>query len=196
LAVEKGARMLMRNAGLKPPLRAGTLPWLIRTGGVGLLSLGLGGCMTLGDAAQPPAEADYASLPAVSAPMVKVSTPMTAPPVKSMKSERKPQRERRVAENAHPRMMSSLDPDRLIGLAPDAVRQLLGPPVRVESDELSHAWIYASGGCSFRLFFYPSLNTASLRVLKYGGNDDNGDLMDVSDACIRQILAARKNAAG
>jgi hypothetical protein len=193
--------MLVQNAGLKPTtLRAGT--WLTRAGGIGLLLLGLGGCMTLGDRAPRPAAADSASLPAdseslptVNAPAVEVSTPKSAPPVKFAQRVKKPQRERRVADSPHQKM-SSIDPDQLIGLTPGAVRQLLGPPVRIENNELSHAWVYASGGCSFRLFFYPNLNTASFRVLKYGGNDSNGDLMGVSDVCIRNILTARKNATG
>ena len=120
---------------------------------------------------------------------------MIVPPVRFAQRAKKPQRERRVAESPHQKI-SSIDPDQLIGLEPGAVRQLLGPPVRVEIDEMSRAWVYASGGCSFRVFFYPNLNTASFRVLKYGGNDGNGDLMGVSDVCIRNILTARKNATG
>jgi len=76
------------------------------------------------------------------------------------------------------------------------VRELLGPPLRVESYDLSREWIYTANGCSFSLFFYPNLNTAAFRVLKYGGSDGNGELMDVSDICIRHILTVRKNATG
>jgi len=92
--------------------------------------------------------------------------------------------------------VASIDPGRLIGLAPAAVRELLGPPLRVESSDLSREWVYASTGCSFRLFFYPNLNTAAFRVLKYGSNDGNGELIAVSDVCIQHILTARKNATG
>ena len=186
--------MLERSAGLKPTkLRADALPRFMRAGGIGLLFLKLGGCMALGDQARPPVAADSASLTTVNAAAVKVSTPLIAPPVKFAQRVKKPLRERRVAESPHQRM-PSIDPDHLIGLTPGAVRQLLGPPARVENEELSRAWVYVSGGCSFRLFFYPSLNTASLRVLKYDGNDGNGVLMDVSDVCIRHILTARKDA--
>jgi hypothetical protein len=188
--------MLKRNAGLKPiKLRVDALSRFVRAGGIGFLFLKLGGCMTLGDKARPPIAADSASLTTVSAAAVKVSTPLIAPPVKFTQRVKKPLRERRVAESPHQKM-SSIDPDHLIGLTPGAVRQLLGPPARVENEELSRAWVYASGGCSFRLFFYPNLNTASFRVLKYGGNDGNGVLMDVSDVCIRHILTARKDATG
>jgi hypothetical protein len=32
--------------------------------------------------------------------------------------------------------------------------------------------------------------------LKYGSNDGKGELLDVSDTCIRRILMAKKNATG
>jgi hypothetical protein len=202
----KEARMLEWNAGLKPiTSRADALLWLIRAGGIGLIFLDLGGCMTLGDRAPPPAAADSASLPVQSVPplrtvnasetSVNVSAPAIVQPAKLAPRGKKPQRERRTAEVAHQKT-SPIDPGHLIGLAPGAVRQLLGPPARVEYSDLSREWIYASGGCSFRVFFYPNLNTASFRVLKYGGNHGNGDLMDVSDVCIRHILMAKKNATG
>jgi len=197
--------MLEWNAGLKPiTSRADALLRLIRAGGIGLVFLELGGCMTLGDHAPPPAVADSASLPAdyaptpivnASASAVNVSASAIVQPAKLAPRVKKPQREHRTAEVSHQKM-SPIDPDHLIGLAPGAVRQLLGPPARVEYSDLSREWIYASGGCSFRVFFYPNLNTASFRVLKYGGNHGNGDLMDVSDVCIRHILMAKKNATG
>jgi hypothetical protein len=195
--------MLEWNAGLKPiTLRVCALPWLLRAGGIGLLFLELGGCMTLGDRAPAPGAADSASLQVDSAPLPTVNAPVPAvnvsAPAQSAKPAprvKKPQRERRTAEVPHEKM-SPVDPDHLIGLAPGDVRHLLGPPVRVEYSDLSREWIYASGGCSFRVFFYPNLNTASFRVLKYGGNDGNGELMDVSDVCIRHILMAKKNATG
>jgi hypothetical protein len=203
--------MLEWNADLKPiALRADALPRLMRAGGFCFLFLELGGCMTLGDPAPPPAAADSASLwappaplqrPSVSRPL-KVSAPLAdvpeqtmTEPVKLASRAKKPQRERRTAELPREKP-SPVDPDHLIGLAPGAVRQLLGPPARVEYSDLSREWVYASSGCSFRLFFYPNLNTASFRVLKYGGNHGNGELMDVSDVCIRHILMAKKNATG
>jgi hypothetical protein len=195
--------MLEWNAGLKPiTLRVSALPWLIRASGIGLLFLELGGCMTLGAHAPRPdaavsasLQADSAPLPTVNAPVSAVNVSAPAQPAKPAPRVKKTQRERRTAEVPHEKT-SPVDPDRLIGLAPGDVRHLLGPPARVEYSDLSREWIYASGGCSFRVFFYPNLNTASFRVLKYGGNDGNGELMDVSDVCIRHILMAKKNATG
>ncbi|HJT42754.1 MAG TPA: hypothetical protein VJ750_04550 [Rhizomicrobium sp.] len=103
--------------------------------------------------------------------------------------------ERRAPERAvRSKKAVPVDPARLIGMPPSAVRRLLGPPARIENDDLSREWVYASNNCSFRLFFYPNLNAASFRVLKYGGSDGNGGLMDVSDICIRHILMTRANA--
>jgi hypothetical protein len=203
----------VQSAGLK--LCADALPRLRIAGGLGLLFLELGGCMTLGGATEPPSSADFPPvadsrpLPNQSggvgnrgpASVDNISTYVGLPPAKMAVPEKK--REHRaphapqVASAAPVSGGSSvIDPERLIGMAPGAVRELLGPPLRIESYDLSREWIYASNGCSFRLFFYPNLNTATFRVLKYGGSDGNGELIDVSDVCIRHILTARKNAAG
>lgn len=212
--------MLEQSAGLKFCARADAMRRLRRVGGPigGVSLLFLGGCMTLGSATPPPSVADSPPIAdsrplsnrssQVSSPepviVDNISTYVGSPPGKMAPREKK--REHR-AQNA-PQVASaaplsqargaspSVDPARLIGMAPSAVRELLGPPLRIESYDLSREWVYASNGCSFRLFFYPNLNTAAFRVLKYGGNDGNGELMDVSDACIRHILTARKNATG
>jgi hypothetical protein len=199
---------LVLSAGLK--LYAQSLPRLNRACGFSLLFLQLGGCMTLGGTTPPPADS-----PAVAdaQPLLHPSDVSRPEPTvidnistyvgprsarmapHEKKRERRPQQ---LASAAHesPARGSTIDPGSLIGMAPAGVRELLGPPGRIESYDLSREWIYASNGCSFRLFFYPNLNTAAFRVLKYGGNDGNGELMDVSDVCIRHILTARKNATG
>src|SRR5258706_6220631 len=170
------AQMLERSAGLKYCPRADILPRLRSIGGIGLLVLELGGCMTLGERpplpladSTPAAPVSSAAAPAVNAasPGVNISTPVTEQPAKIAQHEKKP-RERHAARapqmasatRAAQARGSSIDPGRLIGMAPGAVRELLGPPMRVESYDLSREWVYASGGCSFRLFFYPNLNTA------------------------------------
>jgi hypothetical protein len=86
----------------------------------------------------------------------------------------------------------AVDPDHLIGLDPGQVHNMLGAPSRVETGELSRAWVYAAGGCSFRVFFYPDFK-ASFRALKYTGNDNAGGPLDSSDICIRNILMVKNN---
>jgi hypothetical protein len=85
-----------------------------------------------------------------------------------------------------------VDPDHLIGLDPGQVHNVLGAPSRVETSELSRAWVYAADGCSFRVFFYPDFK-ASFRALKYTGNDDEGSPLESSDICIRHILMVKNN---
>lgn len=191
--------MLQWSAGLKPiVLRIKGWPRLKRAGGLGLLFLELGGCvtgcMTLGAPTLPPPSSDPAPPPAVN---ISMPEPASTEPAKLPPRLRKSVHERRAAPVRLARDKPSvIAPENLIGLEPSAVRQLLGPPVKVQDSDLSREWVYASGGCSFRLFFYPNLNTAAFRVLKYGSNDGNGELLDVSDTCIRHILMAKKNATG
>lgn len=171
-----------RNSGAQRPL--------VLT--VALAAL-LSGCMTAGDVTPPP--------PASAAPPV--APPDAAPDLKpaSMAMTPRPrpkpvQREARVQPEPKPvREKPVIDPNSLIGLDPPAVQKLMGAPSRVKDDHLSREWVYASQGCNFRVFFYPNLNAASFRVLKYSGSDGNGERLAVSDACVRRILTARNNAA-
>jgi hypothetical protein len=80
-----------------------------------------------------------------------------------------------------------------MGLDPDSVQKRLGTPARMENGALSREWVYSAPGCSFRIFFYPNVNSTSFRALKYGSAKDNGDAIDSSDACVRRILTARNN---
>ena len=86
--------------------------------------------------------------------------------------------------------------DSLIGLDPPAVAKLLGPPSTVAKGEPSLVWTYIATGCTFRVFFYPDLKTASFHALKYGGFDGNGEQIGLSQTCIRNILTARVNGSG
>ncbi|OJT99188.1 MAG: hypothetical protein BGN82_08595 [Alphaproteobacteria bacterium 65-7] len=148
----------------------------------------MGGCTTPSDT--PP--------PAIDLPASRIghAGDHASPPPPAVRPVKRP----RPASAARPKAVT-LDPDRLIGLGPEAVRALLGPPAQVRDGDLSREWIYTARDCSFRVIFYPNLNAAAFRVLKYGGSNRDGDVLDVSDVCIRHILnmsqsastAARKN---
>lgn len=157
----------------------------------------LGGCMSVGDrpsvpvkpapAAPAPAAIAEFSPPVVATPAV---PPTPAPRPRRVVRETKP-----ISEQATLRdKLVLIDPDKLIGMDPRGVQKLLGAPAQVKNDDLSREWVYASPGCSFRVFFYPNLNSASFRVLKYGSSGDGGELLDVSDVCVRRILTAKSNA--
>ena len=154
------------------------------------------GCMTLGDDVQPPAvptlpPAEVRPAIAPAPPAVPPAALVARAPVPTSRPARVP----RPAPPPRPARERVIDPENLIGLDPAAVHRLLGAPARVQDDKLSREWVYAAPGCNFRVFFYPNLNAASFRVLKYGGNDDNGERLAVSNACVRRILTARTNAA-
>jgi hypothetical protein len=157
---------------------------------LGFIALSLGGCMSLAEKA-PPSNAELrGSVAEVEPP----PEPVVAPPAEPAPRIKKVSRVK-PAPRAPQDKAVTIDPDRLIGMGPGEVRKLLGTPVQTRNDQLPREWIYGTGRCSFRVFFYPNLNTASFRVLKYGSSDGNGELIDTSDVCIRHILTARKNAA-
>lgn len=163
-----------------------------RIAGMGLMAM-LGGCAALGGGAPPPAvEPAPAPVAELSPPVIAQPTPppTPAPRPKRVARETKPIPELRALRDK----LVIIDPDRLIGMDTRSVQKLLGAPARIKNDDLSREWVYASPGCSFRLFFYPNLNSASFRVLKYGSSDDSGELLDVSDVCVRRILTAKSNA--
>lgn len=185
--------MSMRIAGLHiVHLR---FPQARSAGRVILLCLSVSGCMTLGDHTPPPAVPDdQPSIDAQRASLMVSEEPAVPPKAKP----RKPQREvREPPPESHParEKMAAIDPDQLIGKSPDDVKKLMGTPTKIRDDHLSREWVYASPGCNFRVFFYPNLNAASFRALKYGGSDSNGGLLAVSNTCVRKILTARANAA-
>lgn len=157
------------------------------------LCLAVSGCMTLGDHLPPPVSA--ASPPVAEAQAASPAPPLppaVPPKVKTRKVQREAAREIPPTPREKP---ARIDPDRLIGMSPSDVRKLMGVPSEIRDDHLSREWVYASPRCNFRVFFYPNLNAASFRALKYGGSDGNGGVLAVSDACVRRILTARANAA-
>lgn len=133
------------------------------------------------------------------APPPVASTPTLRPAPAPRSAAVKPKKPRDlrpsdVDESPPPLRTASIDPKSLLGLDPDSVEKRLGPPARMENNALSHEWVYSVSGCSFRIFFYPNVNSTSFRALKYGSTKDNGESLDSSDACVRKILTARNNA--
>lgn len=113
-------------------------------------------------------------------------SPSQPPPVRPRRHETPRESPR------EPERVASIDPKSLIGLAPSAVEKLLGTPTNISKGDPSLVWTYAGQGCSFQIFFYPDLKTASFHALKYGSTSGAGE----SDACIRNILTARANGPG
>jgi hypothetical protein len=177
---------------------AGCLSRVVRPapGGATLLCLAASGCMTLGDNGplpMPPEPAEVQAslpppMPAVPASAVVSPRPRPHKPRESHEPARAP------AAHAAAERPPALDPHALIGKSPADVEKLMGTPARVRDDQLSREWVYTGPGCNFRVFFYPNLNAAAFRALKYGISDSNGGSLASSDACVRRILTARANA--
>lgn len=170
-----------REARIRAPRSAITL---------GFAALSLGGCMSLAEKAPPPT-----ALRGSVAEVEPQPEPLAAPAEEPAPRIKKVSRVKAAPRASSQDKAAAIDPDRLIGMGPSEVRKLLGTPARTRNDQLPREWIYGTERCSFRVFFYPNLNAASFRVLKYGSSGGNGELIDVSDVCIRHILMARKNAA-
>lgn len=144
------------------------------------IALTLTGCTVLqrirGDKA-PIATQPVAASPATIAP------PPQAAPVRPKRQVRE------VRENKEPERVALVDPKSLIGLAPGAVEKLLGSPSNVSKSDPSLVWTYAGQGCSFQVYFYPDIKTASFHALKYSSSA--GEQAD--NICIRNILMVRSN---
>ena len=123
-------------------------------------------------------------------PPAVIALPPSQPPAKPRRQVHEAREPVPVKE---PEKIASIDPKSLIGLAPAAVEKLLGAPSSVSRGDPSLVWTYAGQGCSFQIFFYPDLKTASFHALKYGST---GGGNDPSDACVRGILAVRSNGPG
>jgi hypothetical protein len=64
------------------------------------------------------------------------------------------------------------DPDRLVGLDFDATKALLGDPAVQLEKPPAKVWAYDGGTCMFNLFFYPSVDDKTFRVLAYEMTDE------------------------
>lgn len=119
-----------------------------------------------------------------------VAIPEVPPPTEA---RTRPPKAESVAPAPQPvpeRKVASIEPDRLIGLNPDAVGGVLGRPDGRTKDEMAFAWTYTGSKCALQLYFYPDVTTGSMRVLKY---EFRHKVPSSSDkACLNTIMAARK----
>ncbi len=82
-----------------------------------------------------------------------------------------PPKPRRKPEALSELTLADADPGRLVGLDFDATKALLGDPVAKMEQPPAKVWSYAGGGCLFSVYFYPSVNDQSFRVLAYEVTD-------------------------
>jgi hypothetical protein len=87
----------------------------------------------------------------------------------------------------------TVEPSELVGFNFDSVLEVLREPDAVEKNALSVVWTYAGSDCTLQLFFYPDIQTAVFRLLKYELKGSTGEKLNESGACMRPMMAMRKD---
>ncbi len=126
-------------------------------------------------ASEPPAAAAPAppAAPRRPAPTRQASAPPPAPPA-----------------SAAPR---TVEPGELVGYNFDSVLAVLRQPDAVEKNALSVVWTYAGSDCTLQLYFYPDIQTAVFRLLKYELKRASGEKLNDGGACMQPMMAMRKD---
>ncbi len=126
-------------------------------------------------AREPPAAAPPAPIaaPRRPAPTRQASAPPPAPPA-----------------SAAPR---TVEPGELVGYNFDSVLAVLRQPDAVEKNALSVVWTYAGSDCTLQLYFYPDIQTAVFRLLKYELKRASGEKLNDGGACMQPMMAMRKD---
>jgi len=170
-------------------MRSGrALSWSTRAMGCVVICLLLGSCAAVRDVK------DWLHPSRAPKPVAeKIAAPPPPPP--SPPRQKPPPREPQKPEKP-PERLAEVDPNTLMGLNPSMVEKILGAPSRVSKNDLSLVWTYAAVSCSFQVFFYPDLKTATFHVLKFGGVDEAGQQLAPSQECIRNILTVKSDTAG
>ncbi len=79
----------------------------------------------------------------------------------------------------------SIDPQSLVGDAPEQVEQLLGAPTETTARTPGLVWTYRAAGCALTMVFYPDVKTKEYQLLTYDLKADPGE----NDACYRKLAA-------
>ena len=205
---------------MKPIGRTGLTRWLLL--GLALVAPGLSGCANLGlfqaqpmVASEPPPEpppvvepprpvefpelaigAQIVDAPAMPGDMAVSEPPAAAEPPTQTATPRRPPPTRQASvqppppASAQPR---AVEPAELVGYNFDSVLTVLRQPDAVERNALSVVWTYAGSDCTLQLFFYPDIQTAVFRLLKYELKRASGERLNDSGACMQPLMAMRKD---
>lgn len=82
----------------------------------------------------------------------------------------------------------AFDPNTLIGMDQRETARVLGDPTEIRDEPPSRVWIYRSGECAFRIFFYLDLASEEFHALAY--EVLTGEASDeATKACLSRIEA-------
>jgi hypothetical protein len=87
----------------------------------------------------------------------------------------------------------TVEPAELVGFNFDSVLAVLRQPDTVERNALSVVWTYAGSDCTLQLYFYPDIQTAVFRLLKYELKGSGGEKLNDGGACMQPMMAMRKD---
>jgi hypothetical protein len=85
----------------------------------------------------------------------------------------------------------TVEPAELVGFNFDSVLEVLRQPDAVEKNALSVVWTYAGSQCTLQLYFYPDIQTAVFRLLKYELKDSSGGKLNGGGACMQPMMASK-----
>lgn len=87
----------------------------------------------------------------------------------------------------------TVEPAELVGFNFDSVLAVLRQPDTVERNALSVVWTYSGSDCTLQLYFYPDIQTAVFRLLKYELKGSSGEKLNDGGACMQPMMAMRKD---
>ena len=87
----------------------------------------------------------------------------------------------------------TVEPAELVGFNFDSVLTVLRQPDTVERNALSVVWTYSGSDCTLQLYFYPDIQTAVFRLLKYELKGSGGEKLNDGSACMQPMMAMRKD---
>ena len=156
--------------------------------------------------AEPPRPTEFPELAVgaqiVDAPGMAEMIPASEPQVAS---EMPPARNAMPRRPAPPRQVSAqpsnppaaapktVEPAELVGYNFDSVLAVLRQPDAVERNALSVVWTYSGSDCTLQLYFYPDIQTAVFRLLKYELKGVTGEKLNDGGACMQPMMAMRKD---
>ena len=80
------------------------------------------------------------------------------------------------------------DPERLLGLRPDALSDLLGRPELIRREDPAQIWQYRGADCVFDVILYQDAGGSSVTYVE--ARDGDGDRTEPRP-CLNQLLRAR-----
>jgi hypothetical protein len=89
----------------------------------------------------------------------------------------------------------TVEPAELVGYNFDSVLAVLRQPDAVERNALSVVWTYSGSDRTLQLYFYPDIQTAVFRLLKYELKRASGERLNDGGACMQPMMAMRKDGA-